>query len=188
MIYENLYKTFIDCPARHNINDELTVTIILKDYNNEFVDGELVTVYYDNTTIIGKGLTDSNGECSFNFTPLEWGLHTLHCNDTHISFHVYGWKNYGYANNNSKYCEDLVSVYYSGNVSVKNNERVPLMVSVPRDCYPSSPCVQVLYWGSDVRFYVNDTDGKLYLQDYRGNSWNPHVYQLICYPKRTVTR
>ena len=93
MIISDFYNTNISC-SKYNvkINETITVTVELLDFNNEPVKNKEVKVdcsdgvYFTNDT----GVTDNTGKVTFTLHTIDWGMQTIHCNNEMIMLNVRG--------------------------------------------------------------------------------------------------
>lgn len=177
-MFTKLYKTEISC-SKYNfrIDETITVTGRLIDFNNQAVIGEEVTLQVDeglfeNNEKTYTGITNSEGEIKVIYTPSDWGVYTLRCNDVNVLINIRGgWKEFTPKSILSnmkfwgKYNQDEVIVYFEGNVptySFNNNSPVTVLQIEEEDiflrpystvCVPSENCRGEVYVtsGGDVK-------------------------------------
>ena len=199
MIINDLYQTRIDITkgtsgsSYYNVGldaTDVTVTVLLVDFNNNPVGGENVTLsvtkgYFTKNgdkTLGGtsyksiSATTDSLGKITATYTASERGLITFSANNTSISIEVTGWKNVDQDNWDiwtSMACDgvtkqkcytngEYVALYLSGKIDMGNTTES--LGQLPDDDYaPSTYVFSLCANAQEVWCYVN-SDGLIRLR------------------------
>lgn len=107
----DLYKTEISCSSYNlDIDGTTTVTVTIKDFNNNLLNGVSVTLTvnkgkFANDTRTYTATTNSNGQISTTYTASQWGFCTFSANNANVQVFVTGFKTSTiYTKGTSTYC------------------------------------------------------------------------------------
>ena len=70
-----------------DIDSDITITITVKDQNDEGVANWTVPLKIDGTSI-SNIVTSENGVVTYTYTCSTWGLHTFHVNENNIQINI----------------------------------------------------------------------------------------------------
>lgn len=198
MIITDLYQTKIECNKYNaNIDDNtITVTVTLKDFNNNNVIGKNVTLSCDKgffTKCIGAtkqvidnvvtksvtGTTNNNGQITATWTASEWGLATFSANNAKIQCNITGWKEV-YNNSGVRVATDGRIAYCSWAVSERTiPETSKTLVTLPSNLLPRNPTINLGHHGNTDLYISINTDGKF--NYWAGTSRKNTLYGYVFY-------
>ena len=203
MIITDLYQTKIECSTYNtNIDDDtITVTVTLKDFNNNNVTGKNITLSCDKgffTKCIGAtkqtidnvvtksvtSITNNNGQITATWTASEWGLCTFTANNSNIQINVTGWKEV-YNNNGVTVAIDGRIAYCSWSISERNiPETSKLHVTLPSELRPKNPIIHIGHHGNPSLYISINGDGqfKYWANSARTNALYGYVFYFLATP------
>lgn len=91
-IISDLYQTKIELSNyQPSIDDTITATVTLLDFNNQPVTGEGVNLAC-NGNVVKSANTDTNGQITASISCSEWGVMIFTANEATVTCHVTGWR------------------------------------------------------------------------------------------------
>ncbi len=193
MFIDNLYTTKITANKYNlGLDETVTITVTLTDFNGNPVANEPVTLYYDKKdnnrsspppylTVRANLTTDSNGVATYTTSESHNQKHIYVCNGKKIEVKWDGWRQVSSENNVTVYESfDFVKVQVNGSIAVTTSWKV--LTTLGERLRPYQCVATQCYYGTDVVITVRD-NGDVDIRSVNG-SWTPAVSCEISYAKK----
>lgn len=128
------YKYIITSYGSVTIGNDLTVTVTVLDGNDDPVPNHEFTLTLPSGT--SDLTTDSNGQATYTYTALSWGIKTFRVGETQKQIYVNGSRSVASTNFTVYEYEDFVTLYASRNYSLTNTSSWQQSLAIPSTVTP----------------------------------------------------